>query len=375
MKNIGFNFLIPVFSGERRQSFSSQLNLETSHLTMLIGGNDKYIYPPIIIKNKLYLMDISGLFQEYNLSNGELIQKLKFHNLSFIRDKGVLANDRFIILSNSLNELVFIDIIDINIIYKMPFCPVDLKHAVVENDDLYLIGIDSGKNYCFRISISGRLVKWKKEVPFFPHSYLLLSGEVLVLMKGKIGFWAFSAEYGNLIWDYTLNIPGDIITSTCEVLVFEIINIPKILNNQVLFSVLGGYLISIDIHSGVELYRVKHSINHSLSFGINLDNEIVVLGKGKYIKTDNEGKNLKEVPFNYSEVGQSVDGLWGEPCFIKQGIIAADILRKKIILIHENGNLNILAETLHQIPKENVVIPLESKVLVVDIKGNIYSIE
>lgn len=337
------------------------------------AGSSRFLYPPILKDDKLYRVRRDG-YLNISTTIGENIEQesIKICDATFITSRGLIGTECFIILQDDNRTLYIYNYIQHQLEVVAPNMPeLDIRHAGIANDILFSRGYEDEKRYCFALDLTNGAIIWKTELTFLSTGYLLVANERIILQNGKKGFNAYTITDGMLVWKYELSVFGVYINDILDELPYQIINVPQYYGTQIIFSVLGGFVISLDSITGEEKWINSESLKHSQSFLVGDNGVSCVISSSRILKIDVHGNTLSNNQIIMPSTLE-LDGMWSMPIQIGSNIVLSDILSRYLVSIQADGSVHVLGQANAGIPKENIAIYIGGALLFIDEEDNIY---
>lgn len=268
--------------------------------------DNRFVFSPVIVDNKAFLLDGSGILEGYNLKNNKRIFKTRVFARNFIKNYQIPKISYFegkIFAIAGINQIAAVDSKTGDILWKKTIAAIPVSTPIPDSEKIYVTTNDN-KLYALS-SLDGEL-QWVQSGISRPAAIFGAADPViyknLVLASYSSGeIYAYNKETGEIAWIEDLNLNK----ATNSDFYLNDIDATPIVKDGIAYSIGNGGLIkAINAKEGSYLWRreiagiIDFWVAKDFLFVINNDDKLIALhrktGKIKWVSQLLDYKNKKK---------------------------------------------------------------------------------
>ena len=249
--------------------------------------DDRFVFSPIIVDKKIFLLDGSGVLEAYDLASKKRLWKNRAFPRSFLKNyqiPKISYQDKKIFAIVGINQIAAINEEDGKTIWTKNISAIPISTPVSDGNFVYVTSNDN-KLYAFD-AISGEL-QWAQAGIARPTAILGAADPVIYQDKVIVSYssgeiYAVNKKTGEPIWSQDLNLNRAI---SSDFYLNDVDATPLVKNNVVYTIGNGGLMMALDIKKGHPIWKreiagiIDFWAAGEFLFVINNDNKLLALNK------------------------------------------------------------------------------------------------
>lgn len=306
--------------------------------------SENFHYQPVIVDNKIYFMDGSGMLYCYDLTTKKKKWNTQVFKKSWIKNYRSthlsFANNK-IFATIGTNHLISIDATNGKIIWQKQVSAI-LNSIAISSDNKLFVVSDTNKLYCFDANNSNLI--WthfgvNRNTAIFGNSEPLIYKDKVLIAYSSGEIYALNKNNGEVLWVNDLNINKAVSSD----FYLSDIDASMMIKNNIVYAIgNSGIMKAIDVNKGNVIWKkqIAGIANFWLAgdylFIINNDNKLIAINRNnasiKWIASLPNFKNQKKPTTK----------------FIYNGIIMAG---NKLLISREDGEILLASITDGKVEK------------------------
>lgn len=321
--------------------------------------NNRSIYSPIIIKDKIFLLDSSGSLRAFNLITNKKIYKKRVFSKKYLTQYQNPRMSHFngiIYAISGTNEIIAVNAEDGSKIWSRKILSIPISTIAIDQRNIYFLTND---NKVYALKSDNGKIEWISSSNTNP---TVINGSAQpIIYKDHIiiGFSngeivAYNKNNGQLLWQHKITINQ---ATSSGFYLNDIDTTPRIANDIIFTSGNGSHLVAINAKTGKKIWQQKIPtitnfwLAADFIFVINDENKLICLsqknGKAKYIKQlkllqDKDKPESKIVYISIAMIGNK--------------LIAADELSNLTIINPQDGEIEQVYKTGDKLFHEPIIV-------------------